>query len=48
VIVRALDGGGRGVVRSRTHDGAEEDWAGDLIKDMMGDDEYEEHLLCRC
>jgi len=45
-MIRALDGGGRGVVRSRTHDGAEEDGAGDLARDMVGDGEYEK--LWRC
>lgn len=41
MMVNALDGGVLGVVRSRTHDGAEEDGAGDLVSDMMGDGEFE-------
>jgi len=43
VRVKALDCAGRGVVRSRTHDGAEEGCKGDLVSDMVGDTGYEEH-----
>jgi len=39
-MFNALDGWMRGVVRSRIHDGVEEDGAGDLMSDMMGDGEY--------
>ena len=39
--VKALDCGGRGVVRSVTHDGAVEGCKGDLISDMVSEGEVE-------